>query len=171
MSERDFAAEMRAVVDAETSHGAYVARAAARDVVEKLTINDPELLNGWLHEQAEKLIWQLINDRDRSRRGAARTQGRSVFAELIEASKDGDTSGLGRYLQAPYVIEDGSRKPLAELMKDDLIYVADQYEHRAKSNAFEAAFIRAIARKVGKGTVADHFTESKLMELRESLKL
>lgn len=171
MNERDFAAEMRSIVDAETAHGAYVSRAAARDVVEKLSINDPELLDGWLHSQAERLIWQMINDRDRSMRGAARTQGRSVFAEMIEASKDGDTSGIGRYMQAPYVIADGSRKPLAELMKNDLIFVADQYDMRAKSNAFEAAFIRALAKKVGARSVGDVFTEAKIAELRESLKL
>lgn len=50
--QRDFAAEMRAVIDAETSHGPYVSRQAAADIVEKLKANDPDLLGlvndgGW----------------------------------------------------------------------------------------------------------------------------
>jgi len=50
--ERDYAAEMRAVIDSETSHGPYVSRQAAADIVEKLRANDPHLLDGWLSQPA-----------------------------------------------------------------------------------------------------------------------
>jgi hypothetical protein len=168
--QRDFAAEMRAVIDAETSHGPYVSRQAAADIVEKLKANDLELLNGWLHAQAEMLIWQAINDRDRSVRSASRSAlSRSAFARASEANDAGDSGPLTHFLDAPYVVENGSRVRLADLTKADLLYVADRYDDRAKANAFEAAFMRAVAKKVRTGTVRDHFTEEALLKLRRSL--
>lgn len=167
---RDYAADMRAVIDAETSHGPYVSRVIAREIVEKLTVNDPELLDGWLHAQAEQLIWSAINTVDRSVRASARSSAsRSAFADAAAEHDDGDSTALGRFLVARYVVEDGTRRELATLTKADLLFVADTYDARAKANAFEAAFMRALAKKVRNGTVADHFDEVKIAELRASL--
>jgi hypothetical protein len=170
VNDRDFAAEMRAVIDAETSHGPYISRQAAADIVEKLKANDAELLDGWLHAQAEQLVWQAINDRDRSVRGASRAaSARSAFARASDANEAGDGGPLTRFLDAPYVVENGSRVRLADLTKADLLFVAGRYDDRAKANAMESAFMRAIAKRVRTGTVADHFTEEKLLTLRRSL--
>jgi hypothetical protein len=170
MTVRDFAAEMRAVIDAETSHGPYVSRVIAREIVEKLEANDAELLDGWLREHAEQLVWQAINDRDRSMRSSARaTSSRSAFAAAANAAEGGDGQALGRFLSCPYVTEDGSRLRLAELTHADLLFVAKGYDAQSKQAAMEAAFFAALARKVRKGTVADHFTEERIAELRRSL--
>lgn len=167
---RDYAADMRILIDAETSHGPYVSRVIAREIVEKLQANDPELLNGWLMAHAEQLIWGAINQRDRSIRGSARTTaGRSAFASAAEEHDDGDSSALGHWLGCRYVVEDGSRRALATLTKADLLFVAEAYDDRAKANSFEAAFMRALSKKVGRGTVADHFTDEKIAQLRASL--
>lgn len=72
MGERDFAAEMRAVIDTATEGTPYVARVVAGEIVEKLRANDPDLLAGWLDAHAESLLWQAINDRDRSARAHAK---------------------------------------------------------------------------------------------------
>lgn len=167
---RDFAAEMRSLINTETSHGPYVSRLIAREIVEKLEANDPELLTGWLMVHAERLIWAAINERDRSTRAKARTSGpRSAFAAASDDHGAGDSTSLGHWLTTRFVVEDGSRRVLADLTKADLLFVAETYDNRAAQNSFEAAFFKALAKKVRTGTVADHFTEDKLAELRASL--
>lgn len=182
---RDYAAEMRAVIDAETSHGPYVSRIIAREIVEKLEANDPELLTGWLTAQAEQLIWSAINERDRSRRSYARaSESRSAFAEAaaedeavrVAALESGTTpdaaeraARLGRWLGCRFVVEDGSRRALATLTRADLLFVAERYDDRSRRNSFEAAFMRALSKKVRNGTVADHLTEEQIAALRQSL--
>ena len=171
MGERDWAAEMRAFIDAETSHGPYVSRRIARDIVDKLTATDAELLSGWLYAQAEQLIWAAINERDRSGRAAARANAaRSAFARASDEHDAGDSTALGQFLQARYVVQDGSRRELGTLTQADLRFVAKTYADRARSNAFEAAFFRALARRVNSGTVADHFTEEQIMLIRDSIR-
>jgi hypothetical protein len=170
MGERDWAAEMRALIDAETSHGPYVSRRIARDIVDKLTATDAELLSGWLYAQAEQLIWAAINERDRAARAAARVSAPQAFAEAAEEHIAGLPRRLRQFLQARYVVQDGSRRELGTLTQADLRFVAKTYADRARSNAFEAAFFRALARRVNSGTVADHFTEEQIMLVRDSIR-
>jgi len=167
---RDYAAEMRALIDAETSHGPYVSRMIAREIVEKLQANDADLLNGWLMVHAERLIWAAINERDRSVRGKARSaNSRSRFGAAADKHDEGEPEALGEWLSCPFVVEDGSRRALATLTKVDLLFVAGTYDDRAKANSFEGVFMRALAKKVRTGTVADHFTDETLGALRRSL--
>lgn len=167
---RDYAAELRAIVDAETSRGPYVSRVVAADVVGKLLANDPDLLDGWLHANAENFVWQMINDRDRSLRSHARqTSGRREFAADAKDHAEGNSAPLVRWLTVPFAVADGSRKRLAEMTADDLLFAADGYEARARENKMTAAFLKAIARKVKKGKVSDHFADEQLVAMWESL--
>lgn len=166
---RDFAAEMRAVIDAEAT-GTYVPIAVATHIAEKLRQTDPELLAGWLDAQAEQILRHTINLRDCSQRTAARhSQPRSVFAEDAAAAEAGEPERLAGWLGTRFTVEDGSRKPLAEMGKDDLLFVADAYEARARENRLTAAFAKAIARKVKTGVVGDHFTADQLSTMWDSL--
>lgn len=168
--DRDYVSEMRAVIDAETKDAPYVSRAVAEHVVRKLRATDSELLWNWLDAQAEQFVWQAINDRDRSIRGRARaTSSRSKFAENAERFSAGDSTAMDGWLAVPFAVEDGRRKRLADLTADDLRFVASSYDRRAAENAFEAAFFRALAEKVGADTVRDHFTDEQLTALRSSI--
>lgn len=169
MAERDYIAEMRQVIDAETASGSYSSPIVAQHIVDKLRATDEELLQGWLNIQAVQFVRHAINLRDCSRRTHARqTSGRSVFRENAEAYEAGDHDAMAGWLTTVYVIEDGTRKPLGEMFKPDLIYVADDYHARAQENLLAEAFMRALAKKVGRGRVADHFNEEKLAKLWES---
>lgn len=168
--ERDFIAEMRAVIDAETANGPYVSAVVAEHIVEKLSANDPELLDGWLHVQAVSLIRHAINLMDCSKRSHARTATRrGVFAKAVEEHEKGNAEPLVVWLNVPFPVEDGSRKRLAELTAADLKFVAAEYENRAAENALTAAFMRKLAAKVGRGTVADKFTDDQLIAMWNSL--
>jgi hypothetical protein len=170
MTDRDFAAEMRAVIDAETANGPYVSATVAAHIVEKLTATDPDLLDGWLHAGAVQFLRHAINLRDCSARTHARHMAsRSVFRQAAEDHEDGDETALVRFLDTRYVIEDGSRVRLAEMRKPDLVFVADDYAARARENALQEAFLRALAKKVGRGRVSDHFTDEQLTAMWTSV--
>jgi hypothetical protein len=167
---RDYAAEMRAVIDAEAT-GTYVPGIVAAHIVEKLRETDADLLAGWLDAQAETFIRQAINNRDNSQRTAARySKPRSVFAEATAAAESGEPEQLQGWLGTRFTVEDGSRKPLAEMARDDLLFASDAYTARANENRLTAAFLKAISRKVGKGRVADHFDDDQLSTMWDSLR-
>jgi hypothetical protein len=166
---RDYAAEMRAVIDAEAT-GTYVPTVVASAIAEKLRATDPDLLVGWLDAQAEQILRHAINLRDCSQRTAARhARPRSVFAADAEAAEAGEPERLAGWLGTRFTVEDGSRKPLAEMGREELLFVADAYEARARENKLTAAFAKAIARKVKTGVVGDHFTDEQLSTMWDSL--
>lgn len=163
---RNFAAEMRTVMDSETAGGPYVSAVVAERIVEKLTATDPELLDGWLHAQAVGFLRHAINLRDCSQRTHARlTASRSVFRNAADAAEAGDTEQLGSFLQTVYVLEDGSRKRLAEMRRPELLFAADGYERKAADMLLQEAFLRALAKKVGSKKVSDVYDENKISEL------
>lgn len=167
---RDYITEMRAVIDAEAT-GTYVPGVVAAHIVEKLRETDPELLAGWLDGQAEQILRHTINLRDASQRTAARhAKPRSVFAEAAADAEAGDPEKLQGWLGTRFTVEDGTRKPLADMGRDDLLFASDAYEARARENKLTAAFLKAISRKVGKDRVADHFDDDQLSVMWESLR-
>ena len=170
VGDRDYVAEMRAVIDAATAEGPYISREIASRVAAKLRVTDPGLLWGWLDAQAEDFLWQSINDRDRSTRArAVASAGRSAFKAASESFRSGDKAALSQFLSMPFVVEDGSRKPLADMTADDLHFTAGSYEARAQKNAMYGAFLRSVAKKVKGGCVADHFQEQQLADMWSSL--
>lgn len=170
MTERNYAAEMRAVMDAETGEGPYHLAVVANQIVEKLRATDPDLLDGWLQAQAVTFVHEAIRSRDRSDRGHARaTATRSVFRAAAESAEAGDEAPLAKFLSTVYVVEDGSRVRLAEMRKPELIFVADDYRQRASEHLLQEAFMRALAKKVGKDRVADHFDDAQLTAMWQSI--
>jgi hypothetical protein len=167
---RNFAAEMRSLIDAETSTGPYVSAVVAEHIVEKLLATDTDLLDGWLRAQAVNFLRHAINLRDCSQRTHARmTASRSVFRNAAEAADAGDTEALGSFLHTVYVIEDGSRVRLSEMRKPELLFVADDYGRRASDALLQEAFLRALAKKVGTKRVSDVYDEDKLAKLWQSI--
>lgn len=163
---RNYAAEMRGIIDAETAGGPYVSAAVAERIVEKLEATDPELLSGWLHAQAVGFLRHAINLRDCSQRTHARlTASRSVFRNAAEAAEEGDAEPLSKFLSTVYVVEDGSRMRLSEMRKSELVFVADNYERKAADLLLQEAFLRALAKKVGTKKVSDVYDEQKLSDL------
>lgn len=167
---RDYATEMRQELDRATAEGPYVPRVVAGEVVDKLRATDPDLLDGWLQAQAEHFIWQAINDRDRSVRAATRHRApRQEFSSAVTAHDQGDVTPLRKYLDMPYSVEDGSRKRLASLTRDDLQFVGATYRRRAAENALMEAFFAALAKKVKSGVVADHYSEDQVAAMFASI--
>jgi hypothetical protein len=169
---RDFVSEMRKIIDAETSAGpAYSTPVVARRITAALRAEDPDLLFGWLNSQAESLILDAINYRDRSARAyARRTSDRRRFADAVAAYTGGDTEAMAQWLAVPFTVDGGTRKRLADMEAADLLFAAGGYTARARENAMTAAFLRALAGRVGAGAVRDHYTNEQLSTLWRSLR-
>lgn len=169
---RDYAAEMRDIIDQRTQAVSYNAAEVADEIVQHLLHEDRELLYGWLEGHAAQTIRTAIAQRDASTRAYARTHApKAAFAEAANAAKGGDPQPLRLgFLQAVYVCAaDNTRKALKDMTAADVLYVADSYEGRAKQALLEAAFLRAVAKKIGAGRVADVFNNQQLAELRTKL--
>lgn len=168
--ERDYVGEMRALLDAEAAKSTDPAPVIAERVVRKLRTTDPDLLSGWLHANAHTFVREAIGAAARSVRSHLRqTQGRGVFAGDAEAFKSGDAEAMDRWLDATYRVEGGVRKPLRDMTSADLLWKADEYEKTERDAAMEKAFLRAIAKKVGKSTVGERLTEEQIRTIRKAL--
>lgn len=142
MTGRDYAGEMRAIIDAETGEGIYYTASVAEHIVAKLEQTDPELLTGWLTQQAQTLVAKAINQRDASVRAYARAHGARVQFGRDAAS--GDPERIRGWLDVRYTMADGSRKRLAEMTVDDLMFVADTYLKRAAAYSLRYNFLTVL---------------------------
>ena len=167
---RDYAADMRAVIDAE-AQGTYASPVVARHIVEKLRATDPDLLIGYLEAQAVQIIRHAINLRDCSTRAHNRTAtSRSVFRAAAADFEEGDEEPLrSNFLGEPYVIETGERKPLGEMGRPERRYAAEDFGRREAENAMQKAFLLAIDKKAGTKRTCEVFSEEKLAELWASI--
>jgi len=183
---RDYVGEMRELINAEAT-GSYTPSNVARKIAEKLRTEDPELLAGWLDAQAEAILREAVNARDRSQRTSARYSApRSAFAMEAKAMEQVNSgfaadgwaadspqqrraAQMGRWLSSRFTIADGSRRQLADMSRGDLLFVGEAYTERARDALLTAAFLKAIARKVGDRTVIEHYTEQQLSTMWDSL--
>jgi len=167
---RDYAADMRAVIDAE-AHGTYAPPIVAAHVVEKLRATDPDLLIGYLQVQAVQIIRHAINLRDCSTRSYNRTAvSRSVFRQAAEDFEAGDADALVTgFLDEPYRVEGGDKMPLRLMRAAELTFAADDYAGRAHEHLMQEAFLRALARKCRTKPVGEVFDEEKVAALWASI--
>ena len=159
---RDHNAEIRALIDSETAGGAYNAREVAARIVVKLEASDPELLAEWLRAQAITVMYQTIGARDRSMRAYARAHARGA---AFERDSQAGPDAMGRWLSIPYSVEQGVRKPLGDMTAADLACAARSYGVRATENRMVEAFLLALSRRVGSGTVREHYSDVQLGEM------
>lgn len=159
--------EIRRMIEVERgSHEGAPAPIVAQRIVQHLIDHDPDLLTGWLQSNAVGFVRDTISAIDRSTRSHNRSMaGRAEFRDQVV---DGESAV--RWLNTNYVVdEDGGRLPLRHMRGRHLTYVAAGYEQDEATAKLEAAFFRAVAKKVGFDTVEDHFTEHAILALRRSI--
>lgn len=66
---RDYAADMRAIIEAETGTGPCDRVEVAESIVARLRRFDPDLLHGWLDTHAAEFVGQWVDDRIHHRFG------------------------------------------------------------------------------------------------------
>lgn len=167
---RNYAADMRTLVDEYTTGGEpYNAATLATKITDHLRHTDPDLLSGWLDLQAESMLRTTIARIDASSRGHARTtSARTAFAQAVSAhAATGAEEVFAQWLDTRFTIGEAAlRKPLRTMTRGDCQIVASSYEDRARRNNMQAAFLRAIAKKLtGDKTVGEVFNEGRLATL------
>jgi hypothetical protein len=158
---------MSDILDEATTGSSYVASMVAHDVVARLEAQDPELLLGWLKENAHLLVRLMIIKRDGTNRNHARRgqAGAGQFLEAVKQAKKGDTSALSDWLNTVYVVDGKlTRKRLRDMTVAEVLYAADSYQARARTNLLQAALLKAVAKKMGNrsGTVVEILDNTQL---------
>ena len=174
-AERDFQAEMNALIVAATEGKTYAVPDVARELYERLLATDPILLNGWLHQNALSALSNAIGDHVRSMRAAARagsTGKRSSsagrFAAAARLAEAGDTSALALYA-AMHVVNPGQeRKRASDMTGPDHRYVARQYQRNAQEQGLLGLFHETVAAKVGDKRTEDVLTAEQYETLYRS---
>jgi hypothetical protein len=170
---RNYLEEMHNVLQlAVSTKKTYTAAGLARDIIRKLQRSDPDLLRGWLELQAEEVLREHISRQSRSQRAYnRRVSGRKSFGEAVDKyAESGDSKALTSWLDCSYTVDEKNTKmTLGDMTAAELDFAAQYHQKLADTNAFEAAFLAALARKVGESTVGNLYTESQLVEMRQGL--
>lgn len=168
---RDYAAEMRALMDEERAVPGYASPIGAANIVAKLRANDPELLAAWLDAGAEQIVRHALNQIDCGQRTHARTAAvRSAFRRAAEDYEEtGDEKSVASFLELRFPIEDGSRRSLGEMRRAERRFVANDYDRRAADSAMMAAFLRAVDKRAGTKRTDEVFDNATLERLWASL--
>jgi hypothetical protein len=171
VTDRDFIAEMALAVEAAIPAGDYVASVVAAGLVDRLREDDPELLAGYLDLKAAVILADVVARRSNSKRQAARIGApRKAFAEAARTfGTDGDVAVLSPFAAEYVVNDDNTRRTVANMTAGDCRFVAAKYEDAARISKLEAAFHRAVAKKVGGKTVGEVFTEDQYLEMYRSV--
>ena len=171
MNERDYLADMNAAIEQAVPDGDYTAPVVAAELAAHLRETDPDLLAGWLNLRAEVFLADVIARRSNSKRQAARfLASRRAFAEAARSFESSGEAVVLKPFAFEYVVDAANtRRAVGQMTAADCLFVADRYEDTARAARMEAAFQRAVAKKVGAKTVGDVFTEEQYLTMYQSI--
>lgn len=170
VTDRDYIAEMGQAVEDAIPEGDYVASVVAAELVERLREEDPELLSGYLHLKAAVILADVVARRSNGKRQAARLGApRKAFAEAASRFGEGDVTALHPFAAEYVVDETNTRRTVANMTAGDCRFVASKYEESARISKLEAAFHRAVGKKIGARLVGEVFTEAQYLDMYRSV--
>jgi hypothetical protein len=171
MTDRDYLADMTAAIEAAVPEGEYVAALVAADLVEKLRVEDPELLAGWLDLRAAVVLADVIARRSNSKRQAARAAApRTAFQEAARTFEvERDPLVMSPF--ATHYVVDGEnlRRRVADMTGADHEFVASGYADTKTTAALLEKFHRAVAKKVGDRRTSDVMSEEQYARMYRSI--
>ena len=178
--DRDYIAEMDARIEAVTKGSDWVAAVVAAKLHASLLESDPDLLDGWLRSVAPDVLRQAITLRVRQSNARARRGARArEFADAardMEDASDGEAREtaarrlLSLFEQIHTVDDSDTRKRACDMTGPEHLFVAEnQYERKAAPLLMEAAFHRAVAKKVGKRLTSAVFSAEQYQQMYLSI--
>lgn len=161
------AEKVRRMIDDLMEVGTFVPAILAHDLVTRLREEDPALLEEWLDLHAEELMRNTVNTIIRARRTYARhNASKSVFANAVQRAEAGEPALLEGFLEQQFTVNaDHTRKRLADMYKEEVLYASQMFNRLARSHQMQAAFLRVIADKIGARSVGDTFDNDQLNSL------
>ncbi len=169
---RDYRADFQAFIEQRMPSGDYVLPVLAGDLVTELRQSDPALLRGWLDANAAQFLTQWLGDQARSQRGRQASDApRSAFKDAADRFSGGDENALKQFDLHFVVSDDMLRRRLGDMTKADHLFVAGEHVKRSNAALFEAAFHRAVAKRIPAGkTTSEVLTEDEYLRLRSSIR-
>lgn len=168
-SARDYAGEMRSIMESERANPDYTIATARDRIVEKLRESDRDLWFGWLDLAGPGTVWEALDRIDRNTRHMTKQQAvRARFAEAAQGHAGGDSSALLKFIEMPIRVGAGTM-PLGKLGASELLAAKTGYDQRAASERMMGAFLGALIKKVGNRTVEEVFPEEQLDRMWRSL--
>jgi hypothetical protein len=143
----------------------------ASRLVERLRTEDPELLAIWLDMHAEAVFRDTITSVIRHRRARSRKHADAgAFGRAAQRfSETGDVEELSPF-RVRYVVDGlDTQRQVRDMTRTDCLFVAERYTISADRALMQAAFHRAVANRVGDGTVGDIFTEDEYNRMYRSI--
>lgn len=183
VGERDWIEEMRLIINLKAGSD-ISAPIAAKEIVDALLKNDPELLQNWLLLGAAGFVRDAINAVAKSERGRNRSiagrnpEVRAVFRNTVQEGSTDDVRRLSddlnnevvtNFLQERYVVPGNRRMSFGDMGREERLFVANHYRQAAREHALREAFIRAVDRRAGLRRTSEVFSEEKLAKLWHSL--
>lgn len=123
----------------------------------------PGVVTDWLRTRAPHIIHDAISARLTKRRSTLQRRNRksAIFAREATRLDEGEITAeefvqkVGSPLDAFYAVAEDHRKRLRDMTAEDIDFAASDYERRAESNAFEAAYLRALGKRLEPGHGGD----------------
>ena len=178
--DRDYIAEMDAVIAEVTEGGGWVPAVVAAKLHARLLENDPDLLDGWLHVMAIQMLRRMIGLRQSHERTVARRRaGARAFAsaaqEFADADGEEETEAAGARLlglfRVTHEVDDkNTQKRAFEMTGPEHLFVAENtYQRTANTHLMIAAFHRAVAKKIGSRRTDEVLTEERYEAMYRSI--
>lgn len=179
--ERDYAAEMLAIVKAEMG-GPFTAPELAAELVAKLRVTDPDLLIGFfglertmVNSLREYILTLNRSWRANDRRKARLAQQNETRERFERAVAEGDPAPLREvsatnFLGQRFVVnEDGLQVPYSKTGKPERLFIINDYAARERWEGLHKAYHMAVQRKAGNRITGDVFSEERLAKLYLSI--
>lgn len=166
--DRNYSHEMSEIFDRiMTSGDDLVVSVEASKLVARLAETDPDLLRGWLANNAEQFVSDALGARLRSKRAYVRRT--SQVRAFSAAAQSGDLTRLHPFRIRHIVDEHNTQRSVGHMTGDDHVFVAQSYDMSAQTSQMLAAFHRAVARKVGSRRTEEVMDEDTYLRLYESI--
>lgn len=166
---RNYTLEMMELIRDSIPEQEHRIPAIAERLVSRLRTEDPDLLNGFLHERAYYFMRAAMSEYATSHRRtmpSREQQRRSVFsASVRQYAQDGDAQALTQAVKvspfAVFRVVDGQdlRKPTGRMRAADVEYLVDHYTSIRNNAANEISFWRAVGRRLGDREIGEVFDE------------
>lgn len=143
--------------------GDFVAALEAQQFVTMMQAEHPEELEAWMHTRVIQFVTESLTHQERGQR-ARLVRG----ARFSRAFGDGDTTELSLFRLSWPINDEDVRRPLGQMRRPDLMFVAGHYERDGNQKMAMAAFMRALAKKAGARPVGEVMSEEKCSALLHS---
>jgi hypothetical protein len=145
-------------IDQQLQDPTLIPAEVAMKLAQKLRNEEHERLFAWIDTQIELVLHERI-------RGRLGSQRRREFSAATRQAEDGDHQRLELLLSTYRVNGDNLQKRLADLTREEVKFVAEDYHQRASQNANKAAFFDALHKAMRLGDRVSDLDEERIQKL------